>query len=181
MIAFGIVFIGNTLASKKEYTSRLDDFEVQRHEIEEEIPQAIQDSFKDEKNIVDIKISTDFKKIETNIYNQGEIWDNVITYLYLDAKDKFGELSNEEKYNYITDQEEKMILAIDKVKDKHSKYEEYIDDSHYNETKFCDYDYLIDLSQEDINIIYNGDTYSAFAMAGTWYLSVNDESIKVKC
>ena len=71
VIAFGIVFIGNTLASKKEYTSRLDDFEVQRHEIEEEIPQAIQDSFKDEKNIVDIKISTDFKKIETNIYNQG--------------------------------------------------------------------------------------------------------------
>lgn len=179
-IVFGVVFIGNTSESKKEYTSRIDDFEVQRHEIEEEIPQAIQDSFKDEKNIVDIKISTDFKKIEANIYNQGEIWDNVLTYLYLDAKNKFGKLSNEEKYNYIMDQEEKMILAIDKVKDKHSKYEEYIDDSHYNETKFYDYDFLIDLSREDVNIIYNGDTYSAFAIAGTWYLSVNDESIKVK-
>lgn len=179
-IAFLLVFIGNTLASKKKYTSRIDDFGVQRHEIEAEIPQAIQDSFKDEKNIVDIKVSTDFKKIEANIYNQGEIRDDVITYLYLDTKDKFGELSNEEKYDYIMDQEEKMILAIDKVKDKYSKYEEYIYNSFYDETKFYDYDCLIDLSQEDVNVIYNGDTYSAFDMVGSWYLSVNDESIKVK-
>ena len=62
-IAFLVVFTGNTSTSKKEYTSRIDDFGVQRHEIEAEIPQAIQDSFKDEKNIVDIKVSTDFKKI----------------------------------------------------------------------------------------------------------------------
>ena len=78
------------------------------------------------------------------------------------------------------DQEEKMILAIDKVKDKYSKYEEYIYNSFYDETKFYDYDCLIDLSQEDVNVIYNGDTYSAFDMVGSWYLSVNDESIKVK-
>ncbi len=179
-IAFLVVFIGNAFISKKERASKIDDFGVQRHDIEEEIPQAIQDSFKDEKNIVDIKISTDFKKIEPNSYNDGEIQNNVTTYLYLDAKCEFGGLSGEEKYNYIMDQKDKMKLAIEKVKDEHSKYEEYINDSYYDETKFYDYDCLVDVSQEDINVIYNGDTYRAFNFFGSWYLSVNDESIKVK-
>lgn len=173
------VFVGKIVFSEVKKTSERKNFESLRSTMEKEIPIAVKEAFVDNTDIENIEVNTDFKKIEI-CAGQGKIKNNVTTLLYLDGNCNFGNLSDKEKFDYIANQNEKNSYTIYEVEHGYSQYTEYIDYYFLDKMNFYDCDDLVDLSEIDLKIIYNNDTYAAFHNNKTEYLVINNESKKIE-